>query len=205
MEAEYAAASRCVCEIKFVNKLTDWCGLPRCRRDVHEDNSACIAISTNPVHRQRSKHIAVKYHNVRDACKDGDLQLTQVWTEHQVADIFTKSLTTKPFERFRSCLVGSSRIPMVHFDLMIQNHVKEEQKKETIGKQQINHYGYCKSCDAKTKESSYVLKRVKAPNGKIYGVWPLYEVPFRKDCEIKKELIDGWFDTRCIRTKTMIA
>ena len=88
---------------------------------------------------------------------------------------------------------------------MIQNHVKEEQKKEKIGKEQIHHYGYCNSCDAKTKESGYVLKGVKAPNGKFIGKWPLYEVPFKKDCEIKKELIDGWFDTRCMRTTTMIA
>ena len=94
---------------------------------------------------------------------------------------------------------------MFHFDLMIQNHVKEEQKKEKIGKEQIHHYGYCNSCDAKTKESGYVLKGVKAPNGKFIGKWPLYEVPFKKDCEIKKELIDGWFDTRCMRTTTMIA
>ena len=59
MESEYVAASRCVSEIRFINKLTDWVGLDRQVRNVHEDNAACIAISANPVHKQRSKHIAV--------------------------------------------------------------------------------------------------------------------------------------------------
>ena len=81
---------------------------------------------------------------------------------------------------------------------------KNKRRRQLESNRLINN-GYCNSCDAKTKESSYVLKGVTAPNGKFLGQWPLFEVPFRKDCEIKKELIDGWFDTRCIRTKTMIA
>ena len=197
MESEYVAASRCVSEIRFINKLTDWVGLDRQVRNVHEDNAACIAISANPVHKQRSKHIAVKYHNVRDACKGGnpevndgrpEIALSQVWTEHQVADIFTKSLSRGTFERFRSCLIGSPRNPMVHFDEMMENH----QRKESAVIQNISSKSCCSCCQIITDTPGYVK------NHRMNGghCWPKYVVPFREDCPIKCGMVDGWFDTR---------
>ena len=86
---------------------------------VHEDNSACVAISTKPVHKSRSKHIGTKYHNVREASLNGEVELVQVWTEHQIADIFTKSLAFNDFDRCREVLMG--RIP---FDDMVESHPK---------------------------------------------------------------------------------
>ena len=110
MESEYVAASRAVLEIRYINQLTEWMKIPRPNPvQCHEDNAACVAISTNPVHRQRSKHINVKYHNVREACLNKEVVLLQVWTEHQVADIFTKSLEKTVFNRFRNCLVADVR------------------------------------------------------------------------------------------------
>ena len=110
MESEYVAASRAVLEIRYINQLTEWMKIPRPNPvQCHEDNAACVAISTNPVHRQRSKHINVKYHNVREACLNKEVVLLQVWTEHQVADIFTKSLEKTVFKRFRDCLVTDVR------------------------------------------------------------------------------------------------
>jgi len=86
---------------------------------IHEDNSACVAISTKPVHKSRSKHIGVKYHNVREACMNGEVELVQVWTEHQIADIFTKSLTKADFIRCRETLMG-----YVPYDDMVSQHPK---------------------------------------------------------------------------------
>ena len=98
MESEYVAASRCVSEIRFLHKLMDWIGIERPHpTKCHEHNAACIAITSNPVHKQRSKHIAVKYHNVREAAKNNEVTLVQVWTEHQTADIFTESLGKAAF------------------------------------------------------------------------------------------------------------
>jgi hypothetical protein len=71
MESEYVAASKCVCSIRFIHKL----GFIDLHRKgptkVHEDNSACVAISTKPGHKSRSKDIGVKYHNVREASMNG--------------------------------------------------------------------------------------------------------------------------------------
>ena len=86
---------------------------------VHEDNAACIAITAKPVHRTRSKHICVKYQNVQEAFQNGEIELIQVWTSHQVADIFTKSLGPSDFIRCRETLMG--RVP---YSELVAKHMK---------------------------------------------------------------------------------
>ena len=106
-ESEYVAASKCVNGIKALNKLLTWFRLKSDHPTiVHEDNSACIAVAANPVHKPRTRHIAIRYHNVRDACLEKTVFLQQVWTGHQVADIFTKALHKTEFVRFRGPLMG---------------------------------------------------------------------------------------------------
>jgi hypothetical protein len=120
MESEYVAASKCVLGIRFVHKFMNFVGLKRNGpTKVHEDNAAGIAITSKQVHRARSKHSGVKYHNVREAAQNGEVELVQVWTEHQTADIFTKSLKTQDFERCRETLMG--RVP---FSEMVTDPLK---------------------------------------------------------------------------------
>ena len=124
MESEYVAASKCVLSIRFLHKFLDFVELKRSGPTrVHEDNAACIAISDKPVHRARSKHIGVKYHNVREAVHNGEVKLLPVWTEHQVADIATKQSTKANFIRCRETLMG--RVPF--WDL-VKNHPKPVDK-----------------------------------------------------------------------------
>ena len=107
MESEYVAASKCVLSIRFLHKFLRFVELNRGGpTKVHEDNAACIAISTKPVHRARSKHIGVKCHNVREAAQNGEVELVQVWTEHNPADLFTKMVAKAAFIRFRETIMG---------------------------------------------------------------------------------------------------
>nr|GEX94902.1 retrovirus-related Pol polyprotein from transposon TNT 1-94 [Tanacetum cinerariifolium] len=60
--------------------------------------SACsIAISCNPVQNSRTKHIAVRYHFIKEHVEKGMIELYFVKTDYQLADIFTKAL---PADRF---------------------------------------------------------------------------------------------------------
>nr|GEX55028.1 retrovirus-related Pol polyprotein from transposon TNT 1-94 [Tanacetum cinerariifolium] len=55
--------------------------------------SACfIAISCNPVQHSRTKHIAVRYHVIKEHVKKGTTGLYFVKTDYQLADLFTKAL-----------------------------------------------------------------------------------------------------------------
>ncbi|KAE8721174.1 hypothetical protein F3Y22_tig00016637pilonHSYRG00095 [Hibiscus syriacus] len=74
-EAEYVAASWCVCHAIC-----------------HIDNKSAIELAKNPVNHERSKHIDVRFHFIRDHVKEGSVELVHVASQDQVADIFTKPL-----------------------------------------------------------------------------------------------------------------
>jgi len=68
------------------------------------DNQSCIKMTENPVFHDRSKHIRIKYHYIRDMVEKGAVKLQYVATEEQTADIFTKPLARSKFEHFRGKL-----------------------------------------------------------------------------------------------------
>nr|GFC76700.1 retrovirus-related Pol polyprotein from transposon TNT 1-94 [Tanacetum cinerariifolium] len=60
--------------------------------------SACsIAISCNPVQHSRTKHIAVRYHFIKEHVEKGTIELYLVKTDYQLADLFTKALPSDHF------------------------------------------------------------------------------------------------------------
>ncbi|GKB78418.1 integrase, catalytic region, zinc finger, CCHC-type containing protein [Tanacetum coccineum] len=67
----------------------------RCQ-DTRRSTSA-IALCCNNVQHSRAKHIDVRYHFIKEQVENGVVELYFVWTEYQLADIFTKPL---PRERF---------------------------------------------------------------------------------------------------------
>ncbi|KAG7479129.1 Retrovirus-related Pol poly from transposon TNT 1-94 [Solea senegalensis] len=73
---------------------------------IYEDNQGAIALSKNPVCRQRSKHIDIKYHFVRSAHAEGKISIGYCPTAHMVADVLTKPLTKARFEKFKWYLFG---------------------------------------------------------------------------------------------------
>ncbi|GJW30257.1 retrovirus-related pol polyprotein from transposon TNT 1-94 [Tanacetum coccineum] len=57
-----------------------------------------IAISCNPVHHSRTKHINVRYHFIKEQVERGIVELYFVRTEYQLADMFTKAISLERFE-----------------------------------------------------------------------------------------------------------
>ncbi|GJZ53349.1 hypothetical protein Tco_0608234 [Tanacetum coccineum] len=64
---------------------------------MYYDNKSEIALCCNNVRHSRAKHIDVCYHLIKEQVENGIVELYFVWTEYQLADIFTKPL---PRERF---------------------------------------------------------------------------------------------------------
>ena len=52
---------------------------------IMEDNTACVQISKNPIHHQRTKHVAKYYMYLRDLCLAGEIELVGCGTKVQVA------------------------------------------------------------------------------------------------------------------------
>lgn len=65
------------------------------------DNQGALKLVQNPQSHQRTKHIDVRYHYVRDMQQNGMINVKYLATEEQLADILTKSL---PGPRFKYCL-----------------------------------------------------------------------------------------------------
>ena len=71
---------------------------------VYCDNISAVYLSTNPVHHQRTKHVEINLHFVRERVALGAVRVLHVPTSLQYADIFTKGLPTAVFINFRSSL-----------------------------------------------------------------------------------------------------
>ncbi|GJZ27482.1 hypothetical protein Tco_0571735 [Tanacetum coccineum] len=69
------------------------------------NNKSAIELAKNPVNHERSKHIDIRFHFIRDHVKEGRAQLVHVPSRDQVADIFTKPLPTVLLENFKR-LIG---------------------------------------------------------------------------------------------------
>jgi hypothetical protein len=54
---------------------------------IFEDNKAAIAMSENPVNHEKTRHIFVKYHFIRECIKNGNVRVNYLKTSHMIADL----------------------------------------------------------------------------------------------------------------------
>jgi hypothetical protein len=105
VEAEYIAACSASCEAIWLRKLlTGLFDLEMRATAILCDNQSCIKMTENPVFHDRSKHIEIHYHFIRDMVQRGALKLQYISTDEQVADVLTKPLSRVKFEHFRDKL-----------------------------------------------------------------------------------------------------
>ena len=71
---------------------------------VYYDNASAIYLSTNLVQHQRTKHIEMDIHFVREKVARGEVQVLHVSSRYHIAYIFTKGIPLVLFEDFRNTL-----------------------------------------------------------------------------------------------------
>ncbi|KAI5355814.1 hypothetical protein L3X38_008709 [Prunus dulcis] len=104
-EAEYVSAAEATTQavwLRFV--LSDFGEEQVEATPILCDNTSAIAITKNPVHHHRTRHISRRVHFIRDALQNGEIDLLYCRTGEQNADIFTKALARDRFEYLRSKL-----------------------------------------------------------------------------------------------------
>jgi hypothetical protein len=93
-ESEYRAMSSACSEIVWLRGLLSKLGCPQLRpTPLFADNTSAIQIAANPVFHERTKHIEVDCHSIREAYDGQLISLPHVPTDVQIADVFTKAMT----------------------------------------------------------------------------------------------------------------
>jgi hypothetical protein len=104
-EAEYVAASWCVCHAIWLRNLLSKMELKQLGATVIQvDNKSAIELAKNPVNHERNKHIDVHFHFIHDHEKEGSVKLVHVESQNQVADIFTKPLLKVLLDKYKKMI-----------------------------------------------------------------------------------------------------
>ena len=104
-ESEYVASATAACQGVWLSRLLAELsngGVEQFALKV--DNKSAIALAKNPVFHERSKHIELKYHFIRDCVEAKKIELEFVPTEHQLADMLTKPLGRVRLAELRSSI-----------------------------------------------------------------------------------------------------
>nr|GEW05479.1 hypothetical protein [Tanacetum cinerariifolium] len=110
-KAEYVSLSACCAQVLWMRtQLTDY-GFYFNNILIYCDLKPAIAISCNLVQHSRTKHIAVRYHFIKEHVEKGTFELYFVKKDYQLADLFTKALPADRFNYLVRCLGMRSLSP----------------------------------------------------------------------------------------------
>ncbi|KAL9859438.1 putative RNA-directed DNA polymerase [Arabidopsis thaliana] len=101
-EAEYRALALASCEMAWLSTLLLALRVHSGVSILYSNSTAAVYTATNPVFHERTKHIEIDCHTVREKLDNGQLKLLHVKTEDQVADILTKPLFPYQFAHLLS-------------------------------------------------------------------------------------------------------
>ena len=92
-EAEYRALATVSCEVIWLKSLLKELQIEvDTPAVVYCNNQAAIYIANNPMFHERTKHIELDCHFVRDRVTDESIKLLPIRSTHQLADALTKPL-----------------------------------------------------------------------------------------------------------------
>jgi len=98
-EAEYVAAFWSICHVVWLRNLLSKLELKQEKGTViRVDNKSAIELAKNSVNHERSKHIDIRFHFIREQMKEGNVELEHTESRAQAADMFTKPLPSSLFE-----------------------------------------------------------------------------------------------------------
>ena len=104
-EAEYVATATTACQVVWLRRLLgELTSVEAHPPALMVDNQFAIALVKNPVLHDRSKHIDVKFHFLRDCVDGGQIVIEFVKTGRQLADVLTKPLGHLQFTELKKMI-----------------------------------------------------------------------------------------------------
>ncbi|KAG5869020.1 hypothetical protein JTB14_025909 [Gonioctena quinquepunctata] len=108
-EAEYVAACHATKEAIWIRRLMNDIGESvSMATPLNNDNQSAIKLIHNPEFHNRTKHVDIQFHFVREKFQDGEIEPVYVSTKLQEADLLTKALARTSFLNLRN-LIGMKK------------------------------------------------------------------------------------------------
>jgi hypothetical protein len=104
MEAEYIALTSAAKEAMWLQKLDQEIENKTEAILIFEDNQSTIKTASEEIYNERSKHIDVRYHFIREKIKNNQIKVEYLPTEDMIADALTKPLGSVKVVHFNKLL-----------------------------------------------------------------------------------------------------
>ena len=124
-EAEFRGVKSGLMEILWLRRLLTEIGFPPTRKSqLFCDNKAAFSISENPVQHDRTKHVEVDRHFIKEKLEGGIVEFPFVCSEDQLADILAKAVHSKAFKEILGKLSTGDIVAQLEGEC--QNIINEE-------------------------------------------------------------------------------
>jgi hypothetical protein len=164
-EAEYVVAGQCCAQLLWMRQNLRDFGYNLGKVPLLCDNESAIRLADNSVEYNRTKHIDIRHHFLRDHQQIGDIDVCHISTKNQLADIFTKHLDEKRFCRLRSDLnVLDSR----NLDSFIAYMCFMPLIMLLYALLSLLAYFWCSSCTSHPRTSQVLIQMMHMFRGRMY-------------------------------------
>lgn len=97
-EAEYRGMAKGICELLWIKRLLRELRIPsKFPMQLYCDNKAACDIAHNPVQHDRTKHVEVDKHFIKEKLEARIIEVLHVRSQDQLADILTKAVSSQAF------------------------------------------------------------------------------------------------------------
>ena len=107
IEAKFRALAKDLNELLWIKLILKYLKIgPTGTARLYCDNKSAISLAHNPLHNDRTKHIEIDRHFIKEKVETGEVCIPYVPTKRKLANVFTKGLDTKTY----SALIDMLRI-----------------------------------------------------------------------------------------------